>query len=44
MLSDLNLKVKVQIKTKDKLDKVIQVSPKIGTQVALGAVVILVFG
>ena len=43
-LSDLNLKVKVQMKTKHKLGKVIQVSPKIGTQVVLGSVVVLVIG
>ena len=43
-LSDLNLKVKIQSKTKDKVGKVIQVSPKIGTQVAPGTVVILVIG
>jgi hypothetical protein len=43
-LIGLNLKVKVQMKTKDKLGKVIQVSPKIGTQVALGTVVVLLIG
>ena len=43
-LSDLNLKVKIQSKTKDKVGKVIQVSPKIGTQVAPGTVVILLIG
>ena len=43
-LSDLNLKVKIQSKTKDRVGKVIQVSPKIGTQVALGSVVVLVVG
>jgi preprotein translocase subunit SecF len=43
-LSDLKLKVKVQSKTKDKLGKVIQVSPKIGTQVAPGTVVVLLIG
>ena len=43
-LSDLNLKVKIQSKTKDKIGKVIQVSPKIGTQVAPGTVVVLVIG
>jgi hypothetical protein len=43
-LNALNLKVKVQMKTKDKLGKVIQVSPKIGTQVAPGAEVVLVIG
>ena len=44
ILSDLNLKVKIQSKTKDKVGKVIQVSPKIGTQVALGTVVVLLIG
>jgi hypothetical protein len=43
-LSDLNLKVRIQSKTKNKVGKVIQVSPKIGTQVALGSVVVLVVG
>ena len=43
-LSDLNLKVKIQSKTKDKVGKVIQVTPKIGTQVAPGTVVILLIG
>ena len=43
-LSDLNLKVKITSKTKNKLGKVIQVSPKIGTQVAPGTVVILLIG
>jgi hypothetical protein len=43
-LSDLNLKVKIQSKAKDKVGKVIQVSPKIGTQVALGTVVVLLIG
>ena len=44
ILSDLNFKVKVQSKTKDRLGKVIQVSPKAGTQVAPGTVVVLVIG
>ena len=44
ILSDLNLKVKIQSKAKDKVGKVIQVSPKIGTQVALGTVVVLLIG
>ena len=43
-LSDLNLKVKVQMKTKDKLGRVIQISPKVGTQVAPGTVVVLLIG
>ena len=43
-LSDLNLKVKIQSKTKDRIGKVIQVSPKIGTQVALRSVVVLIIG
>jgi hypothetical protein len=43
-LSDLNLKVKIQSKTKGKVGKVIQVSPKIGTQVAPGTVVVLLIG
>jgi hypothetical protein len=43
-LNGLNFKVKVQMKTKDKLGKVIQISPKVGTQVALGSVVVLVIG
>jgi hypothetical protein len=43
-LNDLNLKLKIQSKTKDKVGKVIQVSPKIGTQVALGTVVVLLIG
>jgi hypothetical protein len=43
-LNDLNLKVKIQSKTKDKVGKVIQVSPKIGTQVAPGTIVVLVIG
>ena len=43
-LSDLNLKVRIKSKTKDKVGKVIQVSPKIGTQVASGTVVILLIG
>ena len=42
ILSDL--KLKVQIKAKDKRGKVIQVLPNIGTQVAPGTVVILVIG
>jgi hypothetical protein len=41
---DLNLKVKIQSKTKDKVGKVIHVSPKIGTQVAPGTVVVLLIG
>ena len=44
ILSDFNLKVKVQTKTKDRLGKVIQVTPKAGTQVAPGTVVVLVIG
>jgi hypothetical protein len=43
-LSDLNLKVKIQSKTKGKVGKVIQVSPKIGTQVVPGTVVVLLIG
>ena len=43
-LSDLNLKVKVQLKIKDKLGRVIQISPKVGTQVAPGTVVVLLIG
>ena len=43
-LNALNFKVKVQMKTKDKLGKVIQISPKVGSQVALGSVVVLVIG
>jgi hypothetical protein len=43
-LSALNFKVKVQMKTKDKLGKVIQISPQVGSQVALGSVVVLVIG
>ena len=43
-LGDLNLKVKIQSKTKDKIGKVIQVSPKIGAQVAIGSIVVLVIG
>jgi hypothetical protein len=43
-LNDLNLKIKVQTKTKDRLGRVIQVSPKAGTQVAPGTVVVLVIG
>ena len=43
-LSDLNLKVKVQMKTKDKLGRVIQISPKVGTQVVPGTVVVLLIG
>jgi hypothetical protein len=43
-LSDLNLNVKIQSKTKDKVGKVIQVSLKIGTQVAIGSIVVLVIG
>ena len=43
-LSDLKLKVKVQMKTKDKLGRVIQISPKVGTQVAPGTVVVLLIG
>ena len=43
-LGDLNLKVRIQSKTKNKVGKVIHVSPKIGTQVALGSVVVLVVG
>ena len=39
-----NLKLKVQIKAKDKRGKVIQVLPNIGTQVAPGTVVVLVIG
>ena len=38
------LKLKVQIKAKDKRGKVIQVLPNIGTQVAPGTVVVLVIG
>lgn len=44
ILSNLNFKVKVQSKTKDKLGRVIQVSPKAGTQVVPGTVVVLVIG
>ena len=43
-LSDLNLKVKVQMKTKDKLGRLIQILPKVGTQVAPGTVVVLLIG
>ena len=43
-LGDLNSKVKIQSKTKDKIGKVIQVSPKIGAQVAIGSIVVLVIG
>ena len=43
-LGDLNLKVKIQSKTKDRVGKVIQVLPKIGTQVAPGTVVVLLIG
>jgi acetyl/propionyl-CoA carboxylase alpha subunit len=38
------LKLKVQIKAKDKRGKVIQVLPNVGTQVAAGTVVVLVIG
>jgi hypothetical protein len=38
------LKLKVQIKAKDKRGKVIQVLPNVGTQVAAGPVVVLVIG
>jgi hypothetical protein len=38
------LKLKVQIKAKDKRGKVIQVLPNIGTQVAPGTVIVLVIG
>ena len=38
------LKLKVQIKAKDKRGKVIQVLPNVGTQVAPGTVVVLVIG
>ena len=38
------LKLKVQIKAKDKSGKVIQILPSVGTQVAPGTVVVLVIG
>ena len=38
------LKLKVQIKAKDKRGKVVQVLPNVGTQVAAGTVVVLVIG
>lgn len=44
ILNGLNLKVKVQMKTKEKLGKVLQTSPKVGSQVAIGSIVVLVIG
>ena len=38
------LKLKVQIKAKDKRGKVIQVLPNVGTQVAPGTVIVLLIG
>jgi hypothetical protein len=38
------LKLKVQIKAKDKSGRVIQILPNVGTQVASGSVVVLVIG
>ena len=44
ILSDLNLKLKVQSKTKDNLGKVIAIKPAVGTQVARGSIVVLAIG